>query len=83
MPELFPFSGSITPPVYARVCERERERACAFKEMFSGFILLNLLYRNSFCFQQSRSPAKLLPSQYMEAHFPTSNPPIKVVKFRD
>lgn len=51
--------------------------------MFSGFILLNLLYRNSFCFQQSRSPAKLLPSQYVKAHFPTSNPLIKVIKFRD
>lgn len=46
-------------------------------------MLLNFLYRNSFCFEQNRSPGRLLPSQHMEAHFPTSNPPIKAVKVID
>lgn len=46
-------------------------------------MLLNFLYRNSFCFQQNRSPARLLPLQHMEAHFPTSNPLIKAINVRD
>lgn len=46
-------------------------------------MLLNFLYRNSFCFEQNRSPERLLPPQHMEAHFPTSNPLIKAMKVID
>lgn len=64
-----------------RICVRVR-RACAFKEICSGFILLNFLHRNEFCFQQSRSLARLLPSQHGEARFLTPNLPIKAMKVR-